>query len=472
MKVDNTRPREAGSDRPLAIVIGIDSLQGLQTARILTSRGIRVIGIAKNPSHYAAGTRVCDEILVADTGGRGVIDLLVDIGPGFATKPVLFPCQDKNVLVVSRHRAVIEAWYEVALPSPEIVEMMMDKSRFYEWATANGFPLTPTFVLRSRADAERAAAKIAYPSILKPSMRLREWSRHTREKAAIVDSAAEFLDGYDRFSDWADVLIVQELIQGPETNQFTFNGYFGRSGDVLATVTTRKVRQWPVGTGQATLSYEVDNDTVAREALRLFESVDYRGLAYLEMKVDDRTGKYYIVEPNIGRPTGRSATAEAVGIELLQTMYCDAAGLPVPEDCGTRRRGVKWIHLVRDTQAALHHVRRRDLGVLEWLRSLRGPKVYAVLSLRDPVPFLRAIRAAVFPGWTERRSKSIDLRDRPIMLPQEGNGRPRHDPRRDAHQVEGRGEDRPVHAAQQGSLGRNHERPDPVDGPEPVGDTG
>ncbi|MDH3223561.1 MAG: hypothetical protein OEO23_07585, partial [Gemmatimonadota bacterium] len=44
---------------PPAVVIGLDSMQGLQAARILTRRGVPVHGIAANPRSALARTRVC-----------------------------------------------------------------------------------------------------------------------------------------------------------------------------------------------------------------------------------------------------------------------------------------------------------------------------------------------------------------------------------------------------------------------------
>ncbi len=129
--------------------------------------------------------------------------------------------------------------------------------------------------------------------------------------------------------------------------------------------TSRKLRQWPPITGQACLSEEVRDATIVKEAERLFRGVDYRGLGYLEMKRDERTGTYLIIEPNIGRPTGRSASAEAAGVELLYTMYCDALGWPLPRDREQTFTGVKWIHLVRDLQASVYHWRRGDLTPAE-----------------------------------------------------------------------------------------------------------
>nr|NIP28096.1 carboxylate--amine ligase [Phycisphaerae bacterium]NIU27426.1 carboxylate--amine ligase [candidate division KSB1 bacterium]NIV01945.1 carboxylate--amine ligase [Phycisphaerae bacterium]NIV70689.1 carboxylate--amine ligase [Phycisphaerae bacterium]NIX31909.1 carboxylate--amine ligase [Phycisphaerae bacterium] len=127
----------------------------------------------------------------------------------------------------------------------------------------------------------------------------------------------------------------------------------------------------------------------------LFKSVNYRGLGYVEIKRDERSGKYFIVEPNIGRPTGRSAIAEAGGVELLYTMYCEAIGWPLPANREQSYKGVKWVHLLRDLQSALYYWRRGELTLTEWWQSLRGPKTYALFSWRDPVPFLSALQRAI-----------------------------------------------------------------------------
>jgi len=93
-----------------------------------------------------------------------------------------------------------------------------------------------------------------------------------------------------------------------------------------------------------------------------------------------------IIEPNVGRPTGRSAIAERGGVELVYTAYCDAVGLPIPR---THQRyvGVKWIDVRRDLQAAVVGYRRGRLSVRDWASSVRGPKAHAIWSTRDPLPF-------------------------------------------------------------------------------------
>jgi predicted ATP-grasp superfamily ATP-dependent carboligase len=132
-----------------------------------------------------------------------------------------------------------------------------------------------------------------------------------------------------------------------------------------------------------------------QDTLNLFRGVNYHGLGYVEMKRDRSTGKHFIIEPNIGRPTGRSSIAEAGGVELLYTMYCDAVSRPLPENRKQSYSGVKWIYWRRDLQSAAYYWRRGELTMKEWWYSWRGRKGYAVFSWRDPLPFLADVLRAV-----------------------------------------------------------------------------
>lgn len=213
--------------------------------------------------------------------------------------------------------------------------------------------------------------------------------------------------------------MVQEWIEGSDAELYSCNCYFNAESEPLVTFVARKLRQWPPRTGTSCLGEEIRNDVVLEETLSLFRDVNYRGLGYVEMKRDVRTGKHYIIEPNIGRPTGRSAIAEAGGVELLYTMYCDAVGRPLPENREQTYKGVKWIYWRRDLQSALYYWRRNELTLKEWWQSWRGRKGYAVFSWRDPVPFwsdlYRVLR--IFIGIREEKedAQPVDTQFRSLQ---------------------------------------------------------
>jgi predicted ATP-grasp superfamily ATP-dependent carboligase len=370
------------------VVVGLDNVTGLQTARILAARGVTVIGLAGDMRHYAARTRACTTILQADLLREEMIAALLRLGPQLDQPAALFPCTDLSVLLISRHRDRLAPYFTIALPDHDVVQMLMDKVGFLRHAQEKDLPIPGTVIIENRDDALRAARTLTYPVVLKPAIKSATWQDRTSLKAIPTQDGRELLAAYEEWAPWSEMFIAQEWVQGGVDSLYSCNAYFDVDSRPLVSFVARKLRQWPPDVGTSSLGEECRNDEVLDETMRLFGSIGYRGLAYLEMKRDARTGRHLIIEPNIGRPTGRSAIAERGGVELLYTAYCDMVGLPLPPAREQRYVGAKWIDDRRDFQSALHSVRRRELTATEWLRSVRGPTTHAVLSRTDPLPFL------------------------------------------------------------------------------------
>ena len=373
---------------PPAIVVGLDCITGLQTARILAGHDIPVFGIASDLDHFCCRTRVCQQILQADVNTSDFVSLLQELGPALPQKGVLFPCTDMSVLLLSRNRDQLDAWYHIILPEIEVVEMLMDKLSFLTYAQNAGLPIPTTVQLNSRKEAEAAANRLPYPCVVKPSIKSARWQAAKLDKAYLAGSAEELLALYDRCAPHVDMLIAQEWVAGTEGDLYSCNCYFNADNEPLVAFVARKIRQWPPQTGTSSLGVEVQDDQVRQISLELFQRAGYRGLGYVEVKRDPDSGRYYIIEPNIGRPTGRSSIAEAGGVALLYTMYCDALGRPLPANRQQQYRGAKWIYWRHDFQSALHYWRQGQLSMGNWWRSWRGRKACAVFSWTDPGPFV------------------------------------------------------------------------------------
>ena len=393
--------------RTPAVVVGLDCVTGLQTTRLLAGRGVPVIAIASDGGHFCARTRVPRRKIVAPTSGEGLIQALEELGRSqFADTPAfLLPCTDAAVLSISAERERLAHSYRFVLPPHEVIVRLMDKVAFAEYALGAGQPIPPTAILRSRDDAERAASSLDYPLVIKPGLKTPTWLANSRAKVYRVHNAGELLATYDRVHAWSPALIAQSWVEGGEDVLYSCNAYFDRDGQPLVTFVARKIRQWPPDTGTSSLGVEVRDDTVLRSTVDLFTSVGYRGLAYLELKRDVRTGRYSIIEPNLGRPTGRSAIAERGGVELLLTAYCDALGLPLPRSREQRYRSVKWIYWRHDLQAAVVAMRRRRLTLGGWWNSVRGPSIEAVASLHDPLPMIAELGHVAQQAWRAARSR-------------------------------------------------------------------
>src|SRR3972149_6483466 len=110
------------NNKPYAIVVGLDCITGLQTARILAGRGVPVIAIAKDAAHYCCRTKVCEAIHEADTAGEDLIRKLTELGPKLGVKAVLYAFCDLSVLKAIPDRP--ELWKPRALrrPEPQVIE--------------------------------------------------------------------------------------------------------------------------------------------------------------------------------------------------------------------------------------------------------------------------------------------------------------------------------------------------------------
>jgi predicted ATP-grasp superfamily ATP-dependent carboligase len=389
--------------------VGLDCITGLQTARILADRGVPVIGLAADASHFAAQTKVCREIFEVDLSSEALIVRLEQLGPD-NIGAVLIPCTDLSVHLISEHRDRLEQWYRYSLPSHDVIELLMDKVRFYAYAEEAGIPIPKTFLIADQDDAERAARSLSYPSVIKPPMKAPEWTAMTTSKAIVVRDAGELLETYTKVRGWAPLLLAQQWVPGGDDTLFSCNAYFDAHGQPLVTFVARKLRQWPPGTGTSSSGEECRNDEILEQTVRLFGAVCYSGLAYLEMKRDALTGLQYVIEPNVGRPTGRSAIAESGGVDLVYTMYCDVVGAPLPANRKQSYGNAKWLDLRRDVQSAVYYWRRNELTARQWLRSIRGPKTHAVISARDPRPFVYelgyAVAKAARPALTRARGRA------------------------------------------------------------------
>ena len=218
------RPRRSESlvkavsrERPnSAVVIGLDTMQGLQTSRLLAGRGIEVHGVLTDGSHPFRRTHSCTSVSVAPTAAA-IPDALAALSRRFDTPAVLYPCQDSAVRTISEHRAELKDGYIVVLPSHDVVTMLMEKSSFHHHAERNGLPVPRSAVLYDRSDAERAANVLTYPCALKPTSRSPEWSRHTNTKAFEVATPDELLATYNAVAGWVESMVVQEWVVGPDS---------------------------------------------------------------------------------------------------------------------------------------------------------------------------------------------------------------------------------------------------------------
>jgi predicted ATP-grasp superfamily ATP-dependent carboligase len=374
--------------RPNAVIIKLDSLTGLQSSRILAGYGIPVIGVADDANNFCCRTNSCKQVLTADTSNEELIDALISLGKRLGSKSVILPCSDDSVLAISAHRDELTDWYEFVIPEHETIDLLMDKVKFYKYLELNGFPIPQTYYVTDKSELKEIANHINYPCVVKPPRPAQSWFKYFKGKALKIRNRQELDAVSDNCLRAADTFIIQEWIDGRDSNIYQYYYYFDKYREPVINYTSRKLRQWHIETGEACLAERCLVEPVPRKSIDIYSRIQYKGITSLEIKIDENNGKHFIIEPDIGRPNTSIGLVEASGVPILYTMYCDALSLPMPSDSANKSGSIKWISLQRDIMAAAEYYVRGELSFKEWLKSIKGVKTFAIFSIRDPLPFI------------------------------------------------------------------------------------
>ena len=105
------------------------------------------------------------------------------------------------------------------------------------------------------------------------------------------------------------------------------------------------------------------------------------------------SGKHYLIEVN-PRPWDQLSLGRASGVDLSLAAYSDHAALPAPAIAPSRKH-IKWIAEDAFLIESLHLLWRHDNRLWSLFRLAAGPRIYAIWSWRDPLPFLAYATAAL-----------------------------------------------------------------------------
>ena len=370
---------------PGAIVVGAHA-NGLGVIRALAARGVPTVSVSTRPFDIAQHSRCVHERHALPSLHRQR-ESLVDLLDGHAARwPgwAVFPTNDDALMAVSQHHERLSRLgYCLPCQPWAITASLVDKDLMHALATASGLDV-PT--CHGAATPQTSArTDLRYPLIVKPN-------RHDHlistfgVKLFVADDQASLDTAIARLASVGLEGLVFESIPGPDREIFVYCLYIDGRAEPSPGVTVRKLRQNPPFVGGARAAMVVDEIPVLRDAtVALLRRARFHGMAFAEFKRDARTGRFVFVEVN-GRPVLFNSILPPTGIDLVWMAWSDVVLGRRAEAQPTGWRGA-WIHLQADVLATVRYRRFERLGIGEWLAPYRGPKTYAVWSLRDPQPF-------------------------------------------------------------------------------------
>jgi D-aspartate ligase len=361
------------------VVLGTN-ITGLAEARQLALHGVPVIGVDEIRRRYTTWSSNWVEAVITDAfNSAGLIDLLIGIAQELPAgrKPSLFISTDEQVKVVAKFGARLRDHYLFDFPEPATVDLLMSKESFAELAAKRGWPMPPTISAHTRSALVDGLRTLRYPLVLKPRLKTLASRQHVGKKAYRCATEADVLAAYDELSPWEPEVVVQEWIPGTDADVYYAFFYFASDMREVCSFEGRKIRQWIPETGSTASSQAVHPPIVTPLSREILTSTGAAGFCSVEYKRDPRTGVCYITEPTVGRVNLQLGTAIANGVDIVARAYFHVHGLPYPGR-ESRVYDRKWVYLSADLRSARFYIDRGDLTWGAWLKSLQGPKDYAV----------------------------------------------------------------------------------------------
>jgi len=366
---------------------------GYGIVRSLSPYGIPVIGFYTRKNLPESRTKLC----VKKIHYHGEFDLtekLLQLLDWLTVKPALILCTDDNVRFFLNNRQFLEENFLIQLPSNNIVKLLLDKVQFSKYAEKNDILIPQSRLLLEEKDLDHIAENMDFPLVLKPYNRTPIWRNAGFPKAYHLFHIDDVKKVYREVSTIEPRLMLQEWIPGNDSNLYYCLTYFTERSDCLAAFTGHKVRQWPVGTGTATTNAPVENPYVAEKTCGIFKDLKYQGFGSIEFKRHEINGKYYLMEPTVGRTDQQEYIATVNGVNLPLRYYNYITRSAIEERLPPRRK-ILYIEEHHEIPSAFVHIRRRIVSPREYFKSLKGAIRFRYANRKDPGVFLGLIFKAV-----------------------------------------------------------------------------
>ena len=111
-------------------------------------------------------------------------------------------------------------------------------------------------------------------------------------------------------------LVIQEWIEGDDTDLYFCLMYINKNSRPLAVCTGKKLRQHPHLAGTLSVAEAVWIEEVAEESLKLLTPSGCKGFCSVEFKYSKVNGKFYVIEPTIGRADSQEGMSVMAGIDI------------------------------------------------------------------------------------------------------------------------------------------------------------
>ncbi len=382
-----------------ALVLDADLLQSLATVRSLGSRGLRVAALGTSSglpiysSRWCQRAFICPEEEATDEYFNYLEQVLEE-----NDIHVLITSSDASIDMIRRHRKRFEQRVRIALAKETALAIALNKERTLEVAERLGISIPRAVTLESESKVEAALYEMELPVVVKP---LQSWvwsnQQGIRLASKLVTTYDEARSVVEKLTHLGVKVVLQQYLSGKrESISFLY-----ADGQIYARCAQWHKRSQPPLGGQSVLrqSIAIPPD-IDEQAELLVREIDLDGCSEVEFR-RDANGHPYLMEIN-PRLWASTELAVRAGVDFPYLLYQWASGEKMDMVKSYRVGG--WLRYLRaditTTVSALEHRDRPEMSspaktILDFCASFFLPTAYDYVSLRDPLPAVKATAGGV-----------------------------------------------------------------------------
>lgn len=402
-------PSHAELGWPPAVIAGAFQT-GVLGVRSLKRRGVKTLCFDYNPAFPGfqsvyGPARLCPN---PDQEPQQWVDFMKGLAHELGRKAVLIPSSDQFVTAIADHREILQDYFLLS-PGVPIQGLLAQKQTQYQLAIEHGMPMPMTGMVGSAEELAVLAPGLNYPCLLKP-WHFREWEKFSKDhplfhrKIAIANSMQELMETYELAKPITPNVIVQDIIQGPDTAKRVYLSCYDRTGKRIGNAMFRELRCVPLGFGPASVSEPFLDEEADALCDSFLKKIGYIGICEIEVKRDSRDGQVKLIEAN-PRLSGGGDAAPYAGVDLCWLHYLEMIGQQVKPISPTTKH-FRHVVLRAEGTAIPEYIRA---GLLSWRQlvdSYKPPLAFYDFDLRDwrnsLETVLIVIRSLICAQWKRR----------------------------------------------------------------------
>lgn len=294
----------------------------------------------------------------------------------------LFPMEEETLLLLAKHQSEISKYTYLLIPDLKKIEFVRDKGNLLRFAEAHGIPIPKTFYEPPTPTLPPWGGGEGEGYVIKPRISSGSFG------IAYVKRREDLVPLYQRVHERYPFPLIQEWI--PDGGGiFGFSALFDGASNMKAAFIHRKLRMYPVQGGPSTLREGVEHPQIMELGFSLLKSLNWKGVAMVEFKVDPRDGIPKLMEVN-PRFWGSLHLAVASGVDFPYLILKMARGERFePVLHYTVGKRCRWL-LFGDI---LHFIKNPNRFHLRpsFFHFFEPDTSYDIISKEDPLPVLGAM---------------------------------------------------------------------------------